>query len=98
MKAISAFAILAGIAATVPAFAQSPDPGANAVSGGVGGAATGAAIGCIVTIPVGCAPGAAVGAAVGGGVGATAGAASTRLTPRHPQHMSLRRLPLRQRP
>jgi hypothetical protein len=77
MKAISAIALLAGLAASVPAFAQSPDPAANAVAGGASGATTGAIIGCIVTIPVGCAPGAAVGAAVGGGVGVTAGAAST---------------------
>src|SRR5580698_1545580 len=77
MRTISAIALLVDLAASVPAFAQTPDPGTNAVVGGTGGAATGAVIGCIVTIPVGCAPGAAVGAAVGGGVGATAGAAST---------------------
>jgi hypothetical protein len=77
MKTISAIALLVGMAASVPAFAQSPDPAANAVVGGTSGAATGALIGCIVTIPIGCAPGAAVGAAVGGGVGATAGAATT---------------------
>src|SRR6185312_14990719 len=79
-KTISAIALLAGLAAAVPAFAQSPDPAANAVSGGVGGAGTGALIGCLVTIPIGCAPGAAIGAAVGGGVGATAGVATTRPT------------------
>jgi hypothetical protein len=77
MKIVSAIALLAGMAAAIPAFAQTPDPATNAVAGGTGGAATGAIIGCIVTIPVGCAPGAAVGAAVGGGVGATAGVAST---------------------
>jgi hypothetical protein len=77
MKVVSAIALTIGLAAAVPAFAQTPDPATNAVAGGTSGAATGAVIGCIVTIPIGCAPGAAVGAAVGGGVGATAGAAST---------------------
>src|ERR1051326_4187743 len=76
-KTMSAIALIAGMAASVPAFAQTPDPATNAVAGGTGGAATGALIGCLVTIPIGCAPGAAVGAAVGGGVGATAGAART---------------------
>lgn len=76
-KTINAIALIAGMAASVPAFAQTPDPAANAVVDGTGGAATGALIGCIVTIPIGCAPGAAVGAAVGGGVGATAGVATT---------------------
>ena len=55
MKAISAIALLIGMAASVPAFAQSPDPAANALAGGTNGAATGAVIGCIVTIPIGCA-------------------------------------------
>ncbi|HEV2187048.1 MAG TPA: hypothetical protein VGR70_07555, partial [Stellaceae bacterium] len=73
MKILSAIAILAAVALAAPAFAQTPDPGTNAVVNGTGGAATGALIGCIVTIPIGCAPGAAVGAAVGGGVGATTG-------------------------
>ena len=34
MKTISAIALLIGMAASVPAFAQSPDPAANAVAGG----------------------------------------------------------------
>ncbi|MGC2415770.1 MAG: hypothetical protein WA459_24115, partial [Stellaceae bacterium] len=76
-KTMSAIALIVGMAASVPVFAQTPDPAANAVVDGTGGAATGALIGCIVTIPIGCAPGAAVGAAVGGGVGATAGVVST---------------------
>ncbi|HEV2336803.1 MAG TPA: hypothetical protein VGS13_14965 [Stellaceae bacterium] len=76
-KTINAIALIAGMAGSVPAFAQTPDPAANAVVDGTGGAATGALIGCIVTIPIGCAPGAAVGAAIGGGVGATAGVVST---------------------
>lgn len=81
MKTFASIALLAGMAVSMPAFAQSPDPGANAVKGGAEGATTGAIIGCIVTIPVGCAPGAAVGAAVGGGVGAVGGAASTPVPP-----------------
>ena len=42
MKIVSAIALLAGMAAAIPAFAQTPDPAANAVTGGTGGAATGA--------------------------------------------------------
>jgi hypothetical protein len=84
MRTISAVALLAGMALAAPAFAQTPDPAANAVAGGTGGAATGALIGCLVTIPIGCAPGAAVGAAVGGGVGATAGVANTPPPPPPP--------------
>jgi hypothetical protein len=45
MKTIGAIALLAGIAVSVPAFAQTADPGANAVVGGAPGAAVGAAIG-----------------------------------------------------
>jgi len=77
MKIVNAVALLAGMAVSVPALAQSYNPAANAVADGTSGAATGAIIGCLVTIPIGCAPGAAVGAAVGGGAGAAAGVAST---------------------
>ncbi len=77
MKILGTAALVTALAASVPVFAQTPNPATNAVVGGTNGAGVGALIGCIVTIPIGCAPGAAVGAAVGGGVGATAAVANT---------------------
>ena len=42
MRIVSAIALLAGVTAAIPVFAQTHDPAANAVTGGTGGAATGA--------------------------------------------------------
>jgi len=81
-------ALLAGMAAIAPVFAQTPDPATNAAAGGTSGAATG----CIVTIPVGCAPRGSK-SSRGGGVGATAGVASYRRTPRASKVLRVRPRP-----